>query len=79
MDARKKPVKLQVNNSGAWKDVVRFDAADAHAAGEVMGAAETLGRIDGGKTTFRIVMENSLSTSLYRWSSQNGWQEVRHA
>ncbi|MEY2689295.1 MAG: hypothetical protein RL375_3494 [Pseudomonadota bacterium] len=37
-----KPVKLEFNNSGAWKALGWFDAADDHQAGEVMDHAEAL-------------------------------------
>jgi hypothetical protein len=69
-----KPVKLQVNNSGAWKDVVRFDAADAVVSGEVMDAAATLGRIGG--VSWRVCTADALQLSLMYWSAEHGW-EVR--
>jgi hypothetical protein len=34
-----KPVQLQVNNSGAWKTVLRFDAADEVKGDKVQRAA----------------------------------------
>lgn len=79
MTTKQKPVKLQANTSGAWKDVVRFDAADEQATAEVMDAAATLGRISAGDTTFRLVIDDGFGMPLYRWASANGWQEVSHA
>jgi len=76
---RKKPVKLQANTSGAWKDVVRFDADNTRAAAEVMDAAETLGRVSAGDTTFRVVIDDGLGMVLYRWEIDHGWKEVSHA
>ncbi len=49
-----KPVQLQVNNSGAWKTVVCFDAADESQVRKIERAAETLHQCDGA-STFRIV------------------------
>ncbi len=37
-----KPVQLQVNNSGAWKTVLRFDAADECAGDQVQRGCLTL-------------------------------------
>ena len=52
---RARPVKLQINTSGAWRDVISFDAGKDVACGEAMEAAAMLGRI--GNATLRIVME----------------------
>lgn len=49
-----KPVQLQVNNSGAWKTVVSFDAADEAQIRRIERAAEALHLVDAG-STFRIV------------------------
>lgn len=68
-----KPVKLQVNNSGAWKDVVRFDAGDHVASSEVMEAAATLGRI-ADRTTWRICTDDGLQSVLMHWSVKHGWK-----
>jgi hypothetical protein len=68
----KKPVKLQVNNSGAWTDVLRFDAADELACSEVMEAAAALGRLGGG--TWRVCMADSLQQVLLHWTAAKGWE-----
>lgn len=41
-----RPVKLQLNNSGAWKSVIGFDAGDDAASAVAMDCAEQLGRLD---------------------------------
>ena len=43
---------LQINNSGAWKNVCEFPAAQVE---EVAAAAATLARVLGSKTTWRVV------------------------
>jgi hypothetical protein len=70
-----KPVKLQVNTSGAWRDVIGFDAGSDVECTEVMRAAETLGRIS--KAKFRVVIKDSLQTPLLHWTPEAGWKEVK--
>lgn len=69
----KKPVQLQVNNSGAWKTVISFDAGKNMESEEVLSAAGTLGCIDG-KCTFRIVTNDGLQDLLMIWSATDGWK-----
>jgi hypothetical protein len=75
--ASTKPVKLQVNTSGAWRDVISFDAAQDLEAGEVMAAAATLGLV--AKAQFRVVIPNEdqprSPTVLTRWSPEAGWEQ----
>lgn len=82
---RKKPVKLQVNLFGAaWKDVVRFDAANDFGSMEVLDAAETLARNSvQQRSHFRIVRDDPESTGidadvLYLLKA-DGWKAVTHA
>lgn len=67
-----KPVKLQVNTSGAWRDVVSFDAADPVNFEKVMEAAQTLGDVTGA--AFRIVIRDGQQTCLRSWSPGKGWR-----
>lgn len=76
-DARKKPVKLQLNNSGAWKDVIHFDAANDIAAERAMGAADTLGNLDAHRLTFRVVIEGASPEVLMTWNKDEGWKKAR--
>lgn len=76
MSTNLKPVNLQVNNSGAWKSIVHFDASNDMECQEVMSAAGTLGCIDG-KCTFRIVTNDGLQTVLMHWSVKDGWKAWR--
>lgn len=72
----KKPVQLQVNAKGAWKNVMRFDAGDESGSAQVMEAAETLGRI--GNVRFRIVIADGLSEVLTHYFPGNGWRHANH-
>ncbi|WP_454908416.1 hypothetical protein [Variovorax gossypii] len=74
---RKRPVKLQVNTNGAWKDLVRFDAGIDVMAAEAMDAAERLGQVDSS-VSFRLVIDDGSATTLYRWTNELGWKEVTH-
>jgi hypothetical protein len=69
MSAMRKPVKLQVNTSGAWRDVIGFDAADDVQSCEVMDAA----------APFRVVIPNVDAPRspivLTRWSPEAGWRQ----
>lgn len=52
--AHQMPVQLQLNNSGAWKTIVKFDAADRHDSDQIMNAALIIQRVDI-RNRFRIV------------------------
>jgi len=58
-----KPVQLQVNNTGAWKNVCNFDAANVAAADKVTDAAEALQQIDPS-LKFRIATRDGLNEAL---------------
>lgn len=75
MNTAKKPVKLQLNNSGAWKDVIRFDAADDAVCAQVMEAAEALGQV--GKVTWRVCVDDGSQDVLMHWSAAEGWRARR--
>lgn len=76
---RARPVKLQFNTSGAWRDVIGFDCSNEVATGEVLAAADMLARI--AKATCRLVMANAGAprspTVLMHWSPDAGWQEAK--
>lgn len=73
-----KPVKLQLNCTGAWRDVIRWDAADDAASDQVVAAAETLGRIGRASCRIAVADEGGRSpTVLTHWSLDHGWQTWR--
>ncbi|MBX3660709.1 MAG: hypothetical protein KF740_19920 [Ramlibacter sp.] len=69
-----KPVKLQVNTSGAWKDVVTFDAADDAVGDQVIEGAAQIGRATAFR--FRVVMTGPFSEVLMHFDPVAGWKAV---
>ena len=69
----KKTVRLQVNNSGAWKNIVTFDAANDEFSSSVMLAAAMLGTASAHDITFRIVIPDTYPEVLTSWSRSKGW------
>lgn len=69
-----RPCKLQINNSGAWRDVVRFDI-DAQDAEAIQAAAVNLVVLadPAGKTSLRIATADAFQTALIRWDAKKGW------
>lgn len=80
-----KPCRLELNNSGAWKLLGRFDAARTEAADEIMNAAEALVKAlndqASGRTalaSLRISTDESLPDVLMRWEPARGaWTDAR--
>ena len=77
-----KPVRLELNNSGSWKVLGRFDAADDEQTSLVLDAAEqlitTLHNSEDPKRcpTLRVSTDtpgDSTTTVLVRWEFQRGW------
>lgn len=58
-----KPCILQVNNSGAWKTVLHFDAANARDVEAVENGAEMLHNVNQA-SRFRIATDDGLQTAL---------------
>lgn len=86
MSAAKKPCRLELNNSGAWKLLGNFDLTDEISADIIMesaaalaaslnAAAATTGR---GRMTLRISTDESVPATLARWAnSDDGWRDAR--
>ena len=74
-----KPMTLQVNTAGAWKDVITFNGADDAVTREVMDNAHWLGIHDAGRVSFRIAAADPLIGMLAHWTKADGWKEWRHA
>jgi len=75
-----KPVKLQVNTSGAWRNVIAFDAANDSECADVLEAAERLGAI--GQAAMRVVMAGPGHTSepvdvLMYWNPESARWRVK--
>lgn len=77
----KKPVRLEFNNSGAWKVLGRFDADDQEQASLVLDAAEDLVKTlhnsenPKGCPTLRVSMADGLGAVLMRWDIERGWRD----
>ena len=78
----KKPVRLEFNNSGAWKVLGRFDAADGHHTDMVLDAASDLVSIlhnteDPKRCpTLLVSIDDSMQQVLMRWSLTTGWRDA---
>lgn len=72
-----RPVQLQINNSGAWKTIARFDASDDESADKARAAGQLLGELGGGpRTTLRIATDEAMPCVLVRWDGERGWWAV---
>lgn len=80
-----KPVRLELNNSGSWKVLGRFDADDDEQASLVMDAAQTLVQTlhnsedPKGCPTLRVSMAHpadSVDLVLVRWDIERGWRDA---
>lgn len=79
----KKPARLELNNSGAWKLIARFDVDQADATDEIMNAAEALAKAVNDPAcgrrslvTLRISTDDALPQVLMRWSDERGWYDA---
>lgn len=70
-----RPVQLQLNNSGAWKTLARFDAGDDDLADKARAAGQLLGELGGARTTLRIATCETLPLALLHWTPRDGWAE----
>lgn len=80
--AMKKPVRLELNNSGSWKLLGFFDAADDDQASLVMDAAEDLVKTlhNGAPArlcpTLRVTLSEAMVV-LLRWEIERGWYDAQ--
>lgn len=78
----KKPCRLELNNSGAWKLLGRFDCADEEQTALVLDAAETLVKTlhnspnTKGCPTLRVSADDALQAVLLRWDIERGWRDA---
>lgn len=74
--AAARPVRLELNNSGAWKTLARFDAGDDEQCDKARAAGQLLGELGGTRTALRICTDEALPCTLLRWTPERGWFEV---
>jgi hypothetical protein len=70
----KKPVQLQLNNSGAWKTIVKFDAADDANSDKVMAAGIFLSGLDH-TARFRVATRDPLPHVLM-YMEKGEWRKA---
>lgn len=75
--AAPKPVQLQINTSGAWRNVVGFNAGDAEACGVIEYHAPALAVVGSG--TLRIVIADGSQQVLRHWSLAEGWRDWKRS
>lgn len=71
-----RPVRLEINNSGAWKLLATFDAGDDALTEKARAAGQLLGELGGERTSLRICTNEALPVVLVRWTAPRGWAEV---
>lgn len=75
-----KPVRLEINDSGAWRILGRFDADDAEQTALVLDAAETLVKTlhnsENPKRCPRLRVSIDAITVLTHWSLADGWRDA---
>jgi len=67
-------LKLQVNTSGAWRNVIDFPRQDDMACAQVLTAAPLLAAAAGSRTTLRIVSTDALPVVFSHWEEGKGWR-----
>jgi len=80
-----KPCRLELNNSGAWKLLAKFDAANAEDTDALMNAAESLAKAindtsSGRKpgTSLRVATDETSPVMLTLWTHERGiWFDAR--
>lgn len=74
-DKEPRMVRLQLNTSGAWKDILRFDI-DAVDDQAIQIAAVQLVELayPHGSASLRIATADAFQTALVRWDAKNGWR-----
>lgn len=70
-NAQPRPLKLQINTAGAWRDVIRFDLSDGD---EVLHHAENLAlrSAHAGQVSLRVIIPGD-TAPLQLWTRQRGW------
>lgn len=66
-------VKLQINTSGAWRNVIEFDGSIRENVFEVMRYSTFIAIL--GKATLRIVTADGSQTALCSWTAKQGWRD----
>jgi len=73
-----RPVKLQINQKGAWRDMMTVDIDQLVDEKQFLAVAAELVEYSGQEatTTMRIVTTASPLVCLMAWSTAGGWEKV---
>lgn len=76
-----RPAKLQINQRGAWRDVMRFDLDQMVAPDLFLETAAEMVRYSGqdANTTMRVVTDAALPQRVMDWDAEGGWQAAPNA
>lgn len=69
-----RPVQLQLNNSGAWKTIARWDAGDDDQTFLAQESVTMLGSINP-TYTWRIATQADHPIVLRNWCAAHGWRD----
>lgn len=76
MPKKTNPVVLQLNTSGAWRNLVKFDGAKARLLKKAMSAGKALADI--ANASARIAKDDSYQTALAHYAAGDGaWRDAR--
>lgn len=70
--ARPARLRLQINTSGAWRNVIDFARDDDLACAQVLVGAPLLAEV--GRATLRICSADGRQEVHSRWSAEGGWR-----
>lgn len=77
MSSQARPARIELNNSGSWKLLGRFDVSNADHADQVMYTAEQFVRALNNDAppkqcaSLRVCVDDSLSQVLMRWDAEH--------
>jgi hypothetical protein len=79
-----KPCRLEINNSGSWKLLGKFDAGAEASTDAILDAAARLGAALNDKAcgrpglcTLRVSTDDAQPDVLMRWANEDaGWQKA---
>ncbi len=68
--------KLQINQAGSWRDMLRFDlnAVDSEAL-QIAAVNLMIVGDPNGQAKLRITTDDSLQNVLIHWDAKKGWTE----
>lgn len=72
-----RPVKLELNNSGSWKTLARFDAYCDESADKARAIGQLLGEL-APRSKLQISTDEALPVVLIQWTAAKGWHEWVH-